>query len=67
MMGNDHLTGPREAMTSPWVVKKVASHSLTMWMSGSLKLVTIFKALVSDNENILQTSIGWAVWSPGAV
>ena len=67
MVGNDRLTGPRGAMTSLRVVKKVASNSLTMWMSGSLKIVPIFKAMVSDNENILQTSIGWAVWSPGAV
>ena len=67
MMGNDRLTGPREGMTSPWVVKKVASHGLTMWKSGSLKLVSIFMELVSDKGNIIQTSIDWGVWSPGAV
>ena len=64
-MGNDRLTGPRGGMTSPRVVKKVASHGQTMWKSGSLKLVPIFKALVSDNGNILQTSIGWGFGRQG--
>ena len=67
MMGNDRLMGPRGGMTSPRVVKKVASHGITMWKSGSLKLVPIFMALVSDKGNIIQTSIDWEVWSPGAV
>ena len=66
MMGNDRLKGTRGGIKSPRVLKKVASHSQTMWKSGSLKLVPIFRALVSDSGNILQTSIGWGVQSPGA-
>ena len=67
MMGNDRLTGPRGGMTSPRVVKKVASHGQTMWKSGSLKFIPIIRALVTDNGNMHQMSIGWAVWLPGAV
>ena len=65
MMENAFLTGPGWGMTSPHQLEKVVSTSLNSWKSGSMKFILIVRALITDDENMLQTSIGWGVWPPG--